>query len=321
MSEAGGVIFINARSCGIYKNGGPRYKINPATGRRTAEIDNELLEQVEAYLKGDGHPGVTRASIDVVFNRQVLVPTYFDNRYRCGIDDFLESNALTGITVGELIDTGLIQERKGHGSPPNDQRSGHVPYIKVSDIRGLRINVNPTNLVTNPVATRYWGGESSGLQAWDLITPNRASSNIGEFAILVPGEERIVLTKEVFVFRALDTELFDPFYLIWAFSLKVVREQWRRITLMQTNREDCGNRYREIVIPKPPSKTWAREASAAFKSYFEALAAAKTVFGENLKRDLFEYVANVLPTPPEMERNDGDSRVVPGEEEPEQTGE
>ena len=73
-------------------------------------------------------------------------------------------------------------------SPPNDQRSGHVPYIKVSDIRGLRINVNPTNLVTNPVATRYWGGVSSGLQAWDLITPNRASSNIGEFAILVPGK-------------------------------------------------------------------------------------------------------------------------------------
>ena len=153
------------------------------------------------------------------------------------------------------------------------------------------------------------------MQAWDLITPNRASSNIGEFAILVPGEERIVLTKEVFVFRALDAELFDPFYLIWAFSLKVVREQWRRITLMQTNREDCGNRYREIVIPKPPSKTWARDASTAFKAYFEAIAAAKTVFVENLKEDPFEYVANVLPTFPEMETNDLNSQIVDGDEE------
>ena len=72
MSETGGIAFINARSCGIYKNGGPRYKIDPATGKRTAEIDNELLEQVEAYLKGDDHPGVTRASMEDVFNRKVL---------------------------------------------------------------------------------------------------------------------------------------------------------------------------------------------------------------------------------------------------------
>ena len=310
MSEGDRIAFINARTCGIYKNGGPRYKIDPATGKRTSEIDNELLEQVEAYLKRDGHPGVTSASIEDVFNRQVLVPTYFDNRYRVGIQDFLESNALTGISVGEMIDAGLIRAGRGHGSPPNDQRSGHIPYIKVSDIRGLRINVNPTNLVSIPVATRYWGGEFSGLKAWDLITPNRASSNIGEFAILLPGEERIVLTKEVFVFRVLDTQLLDPFYLIWALSLKVVREQWRRITLMQTNREDCGNRYREIIIPKPPSKTWAIETSAAFRSYFEAIAGAKAVFAEHLTEDPFEYVANVLYTLPEMERDDGDSLIA-----------
>jgi len=114
--------------------------------------------------------------------------------------------------------------------------------VKVSDIRGLRINVNPTNLVTESVARRFWRSESSGLQAWDVITPNRASSNIGEFAILLPGEEQIVVTKEVFVLRVLKGELWDPFYLLWALSLRAVRDQWRRVALMQTNREDCGDR-------------------------------------------------------------------------------
>jgi type I restriction enzyme M protein len=174
----------------------------------------------------------------------------------------------------------------------------------VSDIRGLRININPTNLVTEIVARRYWHGASSGLEAWDLITPNRASSNIGEFAILLPGEERIVITKEVFVLRVLKSNLFDQFYLLWALSLKAVREEWRRIALMQTNREDCGSRYREILVPKPKSKVWADKVSANFRSYFTTIADAKGRFIESVRAERFEHVANVatvLPVAAEAE--------------------
>ena len=299
MSKSDHVTFLNPQTCGIYKNGGPRYKVDSETGKRTNELDNELLEQVEAYLSGDDHLGVTTASVGDAFGRKVLVPTYYDRRFSSGIEEFLELHGLIGVTIGELLEIGIIGERRGHGSPPNDQRSGEIPYIKVSDIRGLRVNVNPTNLVTRPVATRFWRGETSGLRAWDLITPNRASSNIGEFAILIPGEEQAVLTKEMFVFRALAENAFDPFYLIWAFSLRVVREQWRRITLMQTNREDCGNRYREIIIPVPLDLAWARETSSAFRSYFQSIAMAKNGLMWNLAEDSFEYVANVFPKPPE----------------------
>lgn len=164
----------------------------------------------------------------------------------------------------------------------------------MSDIRGLRINVNPTNLVGESVARRFWRGDSSGLRAWDLVTPNRASSNIGEFAILLPGEERVVLTKEVFVLRVVDTTLFDCFYLLWALSLSAVRDQWRRVALMQTNREDCGSRYREIVIPKPESRAWADETSAAFRAYFTTLADAKARFVAEVRGSRFEHVANVV---------------------------
>ncbi len=217
-----------------------------------------------------------------------------------GIRQFLDVNGIKGITLGELIDKGVIVERRGHGSPSNDQRTGQIPYVKVSDIRGLRININPTNLVSEPVASRHWRGESSGLQAWDLITPNRASSNIGEFAILLPGEEQIVLTKEVFVFRSSGRNMYDAFYLLWAFSLKAVRDQWRRIALMQTNREDCGDRYREIVIPKPPNKKWARQQSEAFRTYFVTVAQARSVFSQALQGERFQYTANVIPSTPEQ---------------------
>ena len=108
---------------------------------------------------------------------------------------------MKGVTIGQLLEESVLTVRVGHGSPPNDQRTGDIPYVKVSDLRALRININPTNLVSEQVARRYWRAENSGLAPWDLVTPSRASSNIGEFVILLPGEERILLTKEVLVLR------------------------------------------------------------------------------------------------------------------------
>ena len=126
-----------------------------------------------------------------------------------------------------------------------------------------------------------------------MVTPNRASSNIGEFAMILPGEERIVVTREVFVFRVLDRSVIDPFFLLWALCLRAVREQWRRIVLMQTNREDCGERYRELVIPWPCSRTDAKCLSAAFRSYFGSLAKARVKLVADLEADDFHYTGNV----------------------------
>src|SRR5690606_15400505 len=143
--------------------------------------------------------------LNEVWERDVLVPTYYDHRYNDPIRSLLQKLGVGGISLGELEENGTILVRAGHGSPGNDQRTGSIPYIKVSDIRALRVNINPTNLVQESVARRLWRGQDSGLCAWDLITPNRASSNIGEFAILLPGQERIVITKEVFILRVVNS--------------------------------------------------------------------------------------------------------------------
>jgi type I restriction enzyme M protein len=218
---------------------------------------------------------------------------------KLGFKDFeglLDKMGIAETTIGDLIDKNIIEVFGGHGSPSNDLRNGTVPYVKVSDIRNLRINVNPTNLVPIELARKFWktGDRQSNLRAWDLVSPNRASSNIGEFAIIVPGEEQIVLTKEVYVLRSLSNdEGFDPFYLLWALSLKAVRYQWQRVTLMQTNREDVGGRYREIRIPAPPSQKWAHCVSKPFRDYFLCIANLKRRFIEDTDKDEFEYIASI----------------------------
>ena len=291
-TEQHNVTFLNPKTCGIYKSGGVRYKTDPSTGKRTEEIDNELIESVNAYVDGSASPCRFDVKASTVFGAGVIVPTYYDDRFNQPIRDLLRDLGIDGTTLGKLLDAKVITVRGGHGSPGNDQRAGTIPYIKVSDIRAMRMNINPTNLVTTKVAERFWRGKSSGLRAWDVLTPNRASSNIGEFAIVVPGEEQVVLTKEMFVFRVIDTSLWDQFYLFWALCLSAVRNQWRRIALMQTNREDCGSRYREIVVPVPKSKAWAKSQAYAFSNYFQTVAKAREEFSAKLSSSGLSFIAS-----------------------------
>jgi type I restriction enzyme M protein len=289
----GEVIFLNPSTCGLYKNGGPRYK-QDASGERTDVIDDELNDHTKALVNGADPPGARREGLEAIFKSQVLVPRYFDRRWNDEFEGLCKRLRVDSVSLGDLVDEGVLLVRGGHGSPSNDKRTGRIPYVKVSDIRSLRVNVNPTNLVSEEIARSFWRGEASGIEPWDLVTPNRASSNIGEFAVFLPGETEVVITKEVFVLRVVDGEDdgWTPFYLMWALCLKAVRREWNRITLMQTNREDVNSRYREILIPRPPSKKWADEQSAAFRKYFTSIAKARQEFAADLKGARVEYIAS-----------------------------
>jgi len=297
------VVFLNPFTCGIYKDGAARYKIDPETGSRIDEIDNQLGEYVDQFLSTGDAPSVVRASLEDVFDRRILVPRYYDDRWQSDFLKLIDREGLASVSLGELEDNGTIRVRGGHGSPSNDNRSGDIPYIKVSDIRSLRINVNPTNLVTEAVARSFWKDSNSGLEPWDLVTPNRASSNIGEFALLLPGDEHVVITKEVFVIRVMrgQDDGWDPFYLLWALCLKAVRRQWQRITLMQTNREDVGDRYKEILIPQPRDAEWAKCVSAPFRHYFQTIAEARAEFSSVLANSGFDYIASAHSAVPVAE--------------------
>jgi hypothetical protein len=269
-----GQVFVSyAPTCGINKDGEELYVVDPETGQRTNIIDDRMADDIDRLLAGlppseeDTSRWISRSPGEPF----IAVPVYYDERPQRAFEALLKSDEFVGWTsasLGDLIAKGWVRASAGHGSPSADLRTGEVPYIKVSDIRAGLVNINPSNRVSNVVAERFWGGSDSGLKAWDLITPIRTSKNIGEFAVLMPGQERVVLTKEVLVLRTTNDAPFDNFYLLWAMTLKVVRHQWSRIIFMQTNREDVGPRYREIRIPIAPDPDQARTVSQAFRTYY-----------------------------------------------------
>jgi hypothetical protein len=139
------------------------------------------------------------------------------------------------------------------------------------------------------LAQQFWRGDNSGLKSYDLISPERASKNIGEFCILMPGQQNVVLTKEVIVVRATQNAPFSQFYLMWALSLSAVRKQWDRIIFMQTNREDVGKRMLEILIPLATTQEYATTLASPFKIYYESLENARNQFITTIDNSAFGH--------------------------------
>ena len=282
------VMVSTAPTCGLTKGGRLLPLVSPETGKRVQEldietgelvdaIDDQLKTDMEALRDGKSTPTLRYVAAESVTMR-TAVPTFYDRRFDDAFDEAMDSerfDAFTSMTIGEMVDAGMLTVRNGHGSPTQSVRVGTVPYIKVSDLRAGLVNINPTNRVPLAVAEQFWKGSSSGLQEWDLICPERTSKNIGDFCMLMPGQEQVVTTKEVIVLRPGPNANFDAFYLMWALSLSIVRDQWRRVIFMQTNREDVGERYYDIRVPVPQDRTHADAVAAPFRTYYEGLARAR----------------------------------------------
>lgn len=289
------VMVSTAPTCGLTKGGrllplvsrdtGKRVQVpDPDTGELVDAIDDQLKTDMEALRDGKSTPTLRFVPLDAVSMR-TAVPTFFDRRFDDAFDAAMATErfeAFTSMTIGELVESKLLSIRNGHGSPTQSVRVGTVPYIKVSDLRAGLVNINPTNRVPVAVAEAFWKGKESGLQEWDLICPERTSKNIGDFCMLMPGQEQVVTTKEVIVLRPGECADFDAFYLMWAMSLNIVRDQWRRVIFMQTNREDVGERYFDIRVPVPSDRVHADKVSEPFKAYYEGLSKARDGLREYL---------------------------------------
>lgn len=284
------IIMSYPRSIGQDKRGKPVYALNDE-GRRVGLLDNEMAdaaaELVGREYRGQARVlrpthGDTRLHFRILQEeartRGILVPRFW---WRADTEANLEAwargHSSTFVTLGKLADDGAISIFEGHGSPPGNARAtGQVPYVKVTDLKNWRINENPTNFIHEKVADSLRRGGVE-LRYGDLVTPARASSNIGQFSVVMPWQTHIVLTKEVLIIRATAGNEYglSPFLLLALLSLRIVQEQYKTLTLMQTNREHLGDHWREVEIPLPVSEADKGKIGEAVKSYFEGIVRAR----------------------------------------------
>jgi len=284
------IVMSYPRSIGQDKRGRELYKLN-GSGERSedGELDNELAEAVRKIeeIEYGGQPADRRAERDSrlrfrvpqadVRDRGVLVPRFWWREDAAhALSEWCKQHRSDVVSLGELEDSGAITSFSGHGSPPGNARgTGRIPYVKVTDLKNWRINENPTNFVHEKVAEKYQR-RGPDLQFGDLISPARASSNIGQFSMVMPWQTNIILTREVLILRTSENDHgLDAFLLLALLSLNVVQAQYENLALMQTNREHLGDHWREVLIPIPSTAEARKALASPVRRYFAALVEAR----------------------------------------------
>ena len=268
--------------CNTYgedKHGTPRFKIE--NGSPTAELDDEMAQAAGLMLDPTAPTSELkfRFSQEAAIERGVLVASFWwRDPFMEELRTFAAENDCDLVPVSDLIDRGDIQVLEGHGSPSSHYKGkGDVPYVKVVDIKNWRVNENSSYFMPREIAEKYT--KKRPLMPYDLLTPTRASKNIGLFGVLMPWQTEVILTREIHIWRIREKgKRIDRWLFLALASLKVVHDQFKHLVLMQMNREDLGRRYRELVLPIPRTPRARERWTAPVRRYFEAQTAARTSY-------------------------------------------
>lgn len=284
---------ILAESFGEDKKGAPLYRLD-SDGRHTGVLEDEMAEATEhltSRFRSAENKLNFRFSQSKAASSGVIVASYHWRKpYEDALETFADENDCTVVTIAELVESTELKLESGHGSPKAQFKGkGSVPYIKVSDIKNWRIIENSKYFIPLDEANRLRG--SRILHPFDLVTPTRASKNIGLLGVIMPWQVNAVLTKEITVIRVANQNRISPWLLLVVMSLRVVNDQFRYLVQMQTNREDLGKRISELKLPIPEQSIIRERWERHVRSFFETATAAHTEYEKLLESlDVSKFV-------------------------------
>jgi len=271
---------ILAESYGEDKHGHTLYKLD-SEGRQTDFPDDEMTESATLlaanYGSRENKLKFKFLQSEAASSGVIVASYHWRKPYKDALESFAAENDCTLVSIEELVASGELKLEPGHGSPKSHFKGrGSIPYIKVSDIKNWRIIENSKYFIPVDEAKRLRGNRT--LHPFDLVTPTRASKNIGLLGVIMPWQVNAVLTKEITIFRVVDPTRLSPWLLLVMMSLRVVNDQFRYLVQMQTNREDLGQRIRELRVPIPDKISVREGWEDQVRSYLEATAAAHSEY-------------------------------------------
>ena len=247
------IIMAVAEEIGHDHNGKPLYRYDQQKHQFTDEIwDDTKIIREELHDAGNkNNKNVFIVDMGDIKN-DVYVPRYYWNRRIDELKNEAEKQGLEFVQVKDLIDAEIIADFPGHGSPAGKYKGkGTIPYVRVADIVNWSIYRNPTSSIPEHVYLEK-KGNGVDLQEKDMLFVRRGSYRIGSVALVSPLDIKVLLTREIHVFRVLKEDNpygIDAFYLLYLFSHKLTQKQLYNKVMIDTTLPNIGRRWEELYLP------------------------------------------------------------------------
>ena len=181
-------------------------------------------------------------SYNIIRENDILVPRYYFNKK----NNTDENNIL----LGDLINKGIIETFKGHGSPQSKYKGmGDVPYIRVKDVVNDELYINPLDKIPKSIADSF---KKINLLKTDIVMVTRGSYRIGDVAQIHSKDLNSIYTRELQFFRVIDENNkyhLNNYNLFMILKSDIVKEQYKYLIFNDTTLPTLHNRYEHIQIP------------------------------------------------------------------------
>ena len=288
------VFFSIATTVGHDHTGRTLYKIDPNTNKRTNEVDDDIPRIISAFnryraTRQLSHNPLLFCRPRSQLNPEVLVARYYWRPYLSDLYEYASQNNCELIPMGELHKKGIIEVYEGHGSPDAIYKGrGTIPYVRVADIVNLEVYKNPTALIPKDIYLQL-KGQGVDLQVADLLFVRRGSYRIGSVALVSPFDTKVLLTKEILVFRVANRDNewdITPYYLVYLLTHQLVQKQIPDKVLIETTLPNIADRWKELLLPVAKDKLMrqaiSEEIQSAFKLKWEATAKIQKYLSQSL---------------------------------------
>ncbi len=127
----------------------------------------------------------------------ILIPKYYDPEIQQSVR--LAEKYFDLPTLGEVLLPGDKGSRLGDWIPREFYGTGNVPYVRTSDLYGWRIRADYKKGVSEEVYKEV--ASKQDVQPFDILMVAHGTYLVGEVAILIGADSRLVLQDHVFRLR------------------------------------------------------------------------------------------------------------------------
>ncbi len=241
------------------------------------------MAQYEEYDKGNeidySHFGFEISEAEIIDD--IYLPKYYNPEIKQKIDALRRTHYI--LTLGDLIDDGVITISTGHEVGKLAYGTGQIPFIRTSDIANWEIKLDPKHAVSTEIYEDF--KERQDVQAGDVLMVRDGTYLVGTCAIVSEADTAIVYQSHIYKLRSEDHEQMNPNLLLAVLSSPIVREQIYAKRFTQDIIDTLGRRVRELQLPIPKDEAKWQEIIDAVtralemkgKARFLARTAALTV--------------------------------------------
>ncbi len=205
---------------------------------------DDLIALGKSYHQPNGAAAWRQVSVS---NPYYLVPRYYLQDVPRSESEAALLRGAEWLSIGELVDRGTLDVRKGHEVGADAYGTGDVPFVRTSDISNFEIAADPTKCVSDEIYDTYQ--RQQRLQAGNIIIVVDGRYRIGSAALITANNVRCIVQSHFRIVSLRKNSTFDEYCLLFALNLPSVKTRIRNLVFVQSTLGTLGKRLFELRVP------------------------------------------------------------------------